>query len=589
MSYQGDSYKQVRRPKGGGTREIVVKKEDTVSNVLDIGRKLFFPDGESAKGNADDFNFMVCISGSEEPLKEVQTVGGLYEATHYKVLRLYVCTRLKDQSDENDRNLTPKRPRLTSTPDVTPCTSGCNNQTRSQTLHSPPSTPVSSNDDVLPSSDDEVVFLGNDVNTSFDMVSDTLVYSPVHADYLGNETFVETILETVPSESESVFIPGSTFYEVTDVFTSLPRNTTSTVPEVPQDPPQATDSQEPTNRDSFFENPRHVTESETVMIRRVNYVSDMIQAFSDKNILDANVKFKRVLENGEEEAGIGDGVFQDCITEFWDTFFATRTCGTTYKIPTLHHTYQESEWEAVARIFAIGWLRFGYLPIQLAPPFLKEALSLPSPETSLMEVFFNYISSTEKDVLSEALQDFQSADMDEVLSVLSSHSCTVLPNENNLQKILEEIAHKEMVQQPAYIIKCWKPILRSIGETMTAENLDKITENLQPKARNVAKSIKFPQAMSQSETIVSNHLLRFIRERDQKELGLFLRYCTGSDLFLSKTIDVTFKEMSEFSRRPIAHTCTQHLELASDYSTYAEFRAEFCSVLNSGVWVMDMS
>ncbi|XDV27595.1 hypothetical protein PO909_031099 [Leuciscus waleckii] len=315
----------------------------------------------------------------------------------------------------------------------------------------------------------------------------------------------------------------------------------------------------------------------------------MIQAFSDNNILLANVKFKRVLENGEEEAGIGDGVFQDCITEFWDTFFATRTCGTTYKIPTLHHSYQESEWEAVARIFAIGWLRFGYLPIQLAPPFLKEALSLPSPETSLMEVFFNYISPTEKDVLSEALQDFQSADMDEVLSVLSSHSCTVLPNENNLQKILEEIAHKEMVQQPAYIIKCWKPILRSIGETMTAENLDKITENLQPKARNVAKSIKFQQSMSQSETTVSNHLLRFIRERDQKELGLFLRYCTGSDLFLSKTIEVTFKEMSEFSRRPIAHTCTQHLELASDYSTYAEFRAEFCSVLNSGVWVMDMS
>lgn len=60
--------------------------------------------------------------------------------------------------------------------------------------------------------------------------------------------------------------------------------------------------------------------------------------------------------------------------------------------------------------------------------------------------------------------------------------------------------------------------MRSIGETMTAENLDKITENLQPKARNVAKSIKFPQSMSRSETIVSNHLLRFIRKRDQKKL-----------------------------------------------------------------------
>jgi len=42
MSYQDGGYKQVRRPKGGGTREIVVKKEDTVSNILDIGRT-FFP------------------------------------------------------------------------------------------------------------------------------------------------------------------------------------------------------------------------------------------------------------------------------------------------------------------------------------------------------------------------------------------------------------------------------------------------------------------------------------------------------------------------------------------------------------------
>ncbi len=105
----------------------------------------------------------------------------------------------------------------------------------------------------------------------------------------------------------------------------------------------------------------------------------------------------------------------------------------------------------------------------------------------------------------------------------------------------------------------------------------------------MAKSLKFPQMMSPSETTVSNHLLRFVRERDQKELGLFLRYCTGSDLFLSKTIQVTFTEMKEFSRRPIAHTCSQHLELASDYSTYAEFRVESCSELNSIVWVMDMS
>lgn len=311
----------------------------------------------------------------------------------------------------------------TSTPDITPSTSGCSNNNRSQTLQSALSTAMNS-DETLLASDDEVIFLGNDdVNLSFDMVSDTLVYSSVHIDYVVTDTYVET----VQTESGSVFTQENTYVE------EMP---------VTEDLPQATDSQEPTNNETFFENPRNVIESE----------NSCSSQSSHKNILNANVTFKRLLENSEEEAGNGDGVFQDCLTEFWDTFFATRTCGTT-------------------------------------------------PESSLMDVFFNYISPAEKDVLSEALQDFQNADMDEVLSVLSSHNCLVLPNENNLQKILEEIAHKEMVQQPAYIIKCWKPILQSIGETMTAEKLDKITENLQPKARHVAKSIKFPQTMSPSETV----------------------------------------------------------------------------------------
>lgn len=204
-----------------------------MSNVLNIGRKLFFPKGQSAKGNADDFNFMLCVTGSEEPLKEDQTIGSLYEVTHYRVLRLFVCTKPKDQdsdqSDETDTNLTLKRPRLTSTPDVTPCSSGCSNQNRSPTLHSPPFTPVSSRDDVLQSSDDEVVFLGNDMNTSFDMVSDTLVYSHVHVDCAENETFVETILETALFEPDTV--PCSSFYEITDA-----------VETVPEDLPQTTDT-----------------------------------------------------------------------------------------------------------------------------------------------------------------------------------------------------------------------------------------------------------------------------------------------------------------------------------------------------------
>lgn len=50
----------------------------------------------------------------------------------------------------------------------------------------------------------------------------------------------------------------------------------------------------------------------------------------------------------------------------------------------------------MARIVAFGW-KYKYLPVQLAPPFLLEAFSIhPSTSTcSLMEAFFNYISSND--------------------------------------------------------------------------------------------------------------------------------------------------------------------------------------------------
>ena len=339
----------------------------------------------------------------------------------------------------------------------------------------------------------------------------------------------------------------------------------------------------------FFANPENVVEKQVIVIRKTHCVEDMIQAFTNNNILDANILLKRVLERGEVEVGVGSGVMRDCLTDFWDVFYTTKTCGTTYKIPLLHHKFKEREWAAVARILAFGWQKFKFFPVQLAPPFLTEALSLSS-DSNLLEAFFNYISATEKDVLTEALSNFKGADMDELLRILSSHDCCVLPTEHNLQSLVEEIAHKEMVQEPAFIIKCWKPILGSIGQSISTAELKKILDDLKPKARNVTKCIKFPGRMSLDQQTTSNHLLRFVRERDEKELGLFLRYCTGSDLFLSKTIKVTFTvEQSQYARAPLAHTCSCSLELASDYKDYTDFRTEFISVLKSGVWVMDLA
>ncbi|MEQ2209881.1 hypothetical protein XENOCAPTIV_005289 [Xenoophorus captivus] len=191
-----------------------------------------------------------------------------------------------------------------------------------------------------------------------------------------------------------------------------------------------------------------------------------------------------------------------------------------------------------------------------------------------MEAFFNFISPTEKDVLTEALDNFTMAD-EELLSILSSHNCTLLPTDGNLAKLVEEITHKEMVQESAFIIKCWQQILRSVGESMSYDGLNNILDDLKPRARNITKCIQFPGCMSDAETITSNQVLRFIRERDEKELGLFLRYCTESDCSWLKLLRSHFQTCLSLQgalwRTPVVAYLNYHVTTATMQNSNQNF------------------
>lgn len=73
-----------------------------------------------------------------------------------------------------------------------------------------------------------------------------------------------------------------------------------------------------------------------------------------------------------------------------------------------------------------------------------------------------------------------------------------------------------------------------------------------------------------------------------QHLCLFLRFCTGSDLFLGKEIIIGFTQIQGFQRRPVAHTCGCVLELSVHYDSSPDFSSEMNKVLESNVWVMDI-
>lgn len=59
LHFGRDKYHQVRTSNGGGTRHATLEKTTTVAQILEMGKDLFFPDGQSTKGQADEFTSVI--------------------------------------------------------------------------------------------------------------------------------------------------------------------------------------------------------------------------------------------------------------------------------------------------------------------------------------------------------------------------------------------------------------------------------------------------------------------------------------------------------------------------------------------------
>ena len=71
---------------------------------------------------------------------------------------------------------------------------------------------------------------------------------------------------------------------------------------------------------------------------------------------------------------------------------------------------------------------------------------------NLNDAFLNYISQTERDTLVSALkkENFDGELFDDLLDFLDRFSCTQKPTPENLETLINNIAHKELTQSPKY-------------------------------------------------------------------------------------------------------------------------------------------
>lgn len=204
-----------------------------------------------------------------------------------------------------------------------------------------------------------------------------------------------------------------------------------------------------------------------------------------------------------------------------------------------------------------------------------------------------YISADERRIIDKCLSgdlDFENEDeFKELLDVLKMYDCRSRVTQENIKKVIQEIAHKEIIQKPQYVTDCWKDIVQTLAETFpTPNSLTDMYERVKPSVSKIIKCIQsFPQSDAERECL--GFLRRYIRGLDTPEkLATFVRFISGSELMLFEGIQVTFTDLSGLERRPIARTCNTLLQLPTTYQSFPELREEFNHILAADNWEMDI-
>jgi hypothetical protein len=333
--------------------------------------------------------------------------------------------------------------------------------------------------------------------------------------------------------------------------------------------------------------PRQIT------VHRCNIRKDLIEIFADSTIIDCFIDITVIDPRGKPEAGKGRGVVLDVVTQFWNECFTSLTVGRKAKMLFICHDMQKREWEAFARILFFGYKKYKYFPIQLSPLFIASCLFGEQCITTefLLTSFKDYIAADHQDTLDQCLSPEFDEVNDDITEFLSSLKCFRLPSKETIHEIIYELAHQELVQKPRYIVNYCTPIVQQLKlfpDFKTVGSLQEFIKSKIPTAKKIVKLFK-SEPSNDAERESFDHLKRFVKSLEGKELSRFLNFTTGGDMITCDSITITFSSLDGFKRRPMIRTCVPLIELPSTYESYIALAEEFLNLMKQEqAWSFDI-
>ncbi|XP_057315313.1 uncharacterized protein LOC130656470 isoform X1 [Hydractinia symbiolongicarpus] len=300
------------------------------------------------------------------------------------------------------------------------------------------------------------------------------------------------------------------------------------------------------------------------------------------NVTD-DIRYIWIDPRGQEDNGAGSGVSRDIYSSFWNEVYNAYLYGEQERVPQVRHDLYKQEWRAIGMIILKGYVDTGYFPISLSRAFLCFCLFGEVPEELLISSFLKYLSSDESQLVTKAIGKNEGKNVihsDEFAEILEQFKCKTVVIESNVKSVIIELA------------SCWEVAfseLKKKPEFPSMKNIVKFYERLEPTTKKVVALFKNVHTSSSAEQDSFNYLKRYVRGLETIMLKKFMKFITGSDNMVVDTVEIIFtRPESNFSRRPVAHTCTPRLELPSTYNNYCELREEFSNILQSSEWELDI-
>eukprot|EP00112_Aurelia_sp_Birch-Aquarium-sp1_P012637 Seg2658.2 transcript_id=Seg2658.2/GoldUCD/mRNA.D3Y31 product="hypothetical protein" protein_id=Seg2658.2/GoldUCD/D3Y31 len=437
-------YVQVRGDRGGGTIKVRLDWETDYHQLLQRMLDTFFPEGRSPLGVLEDINYSLGIYNSDEDLTFIRTSAGVLPFTlrdHFNLkkgdyhIRFYLYTTFK-----RAQAVSQSEPQISAISPISP-------------LHDDSSvSSVDPLDDLFVPSSEEEAFkqrIGAIVNASqqFPQPYET---SDAHTSEGNNANTEEFEMVEPPVSFRDG--PSTSFMEV--VVTAGPSS-------------NSTSNGNMSGREERLQQSVDSDgEPRKVMLHRINIFNELIDVFSDPNILNESLYFVLIETNGREEKGQDTGgVYRDVLTTFWQTFCNSCCTGEAERVPALRHDFQEAKWQCCARVLLKGFMDMRYWPLQLCHAFLCHSLFGMQGVTDemLCNSFQSFVDVADAKVITSIMED-KSSDLDETLieefqDMLSRYNGRKVATKENVKSLVVELAHKELIQSPKYISAAWAPEL----------------------------------------------------------------------------------------------------------------------------------